>query len=455
MVPWELRDSGLEEISAKDDCQESGVAQTEARTSLAARILRGQPIWLSCGLVFACSFFLRASLVLYTGQYQKPEFPEPAAIAQSIVQTGVFGNPYKIPTGATAHAAPFLPFLLSGVFRLFGTGPSAGLVEALLSITACSLQYALLPLAAQLLGWPARVGTVAGLFGALFPFRFWLETKGTFEHTYAGLALLVTTIMTLAVWRSGKFTLASGIARGAVWAITLHISASLLPVCLLLLAIEMVFIQSNKFAQRIAYVGAVCGTIFVLLVPWTARNYAQFGKLFYMRDNLGLELAVSNRDDASPLIDQNMGKASYRHPNGSVAEALKVKQLGEIAYNKERMQEAKIWIRTHPAGFLQLTLERVWYFWFPLMQRPWQRTTYAVVTVLGLLGTFMVVWRKQRAALILLPILLAYPLIYYLIESSTRYRYPMDWTVLLLAAYAVCSWFRWGTPAVATQTAAG
>jgi len=48
--------------------------------------------------------------------------------------------------------------------------------------------------------------------------------------------------------------------------------------------------------------------------------------------------------------------------------------------------------------------------------------------------------RRQMAVWIILPIWLTFPLIYYLIESVDRYRYPIDWTFLLTAAYGLDSW---------------
>lgn len=407
----------------------------------AARNLDGQALWMSCALIFVFSFVLRTSLVLWTGQYRTMEIPEPASVAQSIVQQNVFGNPYRVSTGPTAHTAPFVPYLLSVVYRLFGIGPRAQLVQALLSTAACSFQYALLPVLATCVGWPARVGTLAGLFGALFPFRFWLETKGTFEHTYAALALLLIAMMTATVWRSKRFSLWSAIWRGVVWAVAFHISASLLSVCALLFIVEMAKIRTEKFSRRVMYLATAAGASLLLLVPWTARNYIRFGKLFYMRDNLGLELAVSNRDDASPLIDQNMRSPLYRHPNGSTVEALKVRQEGEIAYNQERMREARRWVQTHPVSFIRLTLKRIWYFWFPPMQRTWQTAIYGLLTILGFCGAWIAIRRDQMAIWLILPLWVAYPLIYYLIETSVRYRYPIDWSVLVLASYAVTFWW--------------
>jgi hypothetical protein len=412
----------------------------------AARYFDDKPLWISCLLIFVVCAGIRAALIIVTRQYENFEYPEPIKIAHSIAKTGVFGNPFRVPTGPTAHTPPFVPFLLSFVYRFFSPGEHTELVQEFLSTAVCSLQYALLPVAAVVFGWRARVGIFAGLFGALIPFRFWLETKGTFEQVYAALALLLVTMMTAKAWRSGRLGLGSAVLQGAAWALVFHISASFLPICVTMLAVYAVVLWPERIGAYVRFLAAMGVTILILLVPWTLRNYKQFGKVFFMRDNLGLELDVSNSDDASPLFDLNIQAPSYRHPHGSRAEAEKVLEMGEIAYNQERMQEAKAWIKTHPGRFLQLTLERVFYFWFPPMQRMWQTATYVLITVLGFAGVWAALRRKQMAVWLILSIWLTFPLIYYVIESYARYRYPMDWTFLLMGSYGLVVWLMDETP---------
>jgi hypothetical protein len=401
------------------------------------RYLDVNKTWKSCLVIFILSFGIRTSLIVWRMQYLKAEIPEAVRIAQSVAQTGVFGNPYMVPTGPTAHSAPFFPFLLGMVYRFFGQGQQGELAKELLSTAACSLQYSILPFAAGCLGWPARIGVLGGLMGALFPFRFWLETKGSLEQVYVALALLWVVIETGAAWKTRQYTLSSAIRRGVAWGVAFHVSASLLPVCLALLAIEVFVIEKGHVRSQIRYLAILVVVMILLVLPWTGRNYFQFGKLFFMRDNLGLELSVSNNEFAKPLLDDNITAPKYHHPGSSVAEAIKLQGMGEIAYNRERLGEALGWIEAHPAAFGKLTLLRVRYFWFPRMQRAWQTLFYGLLTLFGFCGAYRAVCRRELAALLILSAWLTFPLIYYLIESADRYRYPIDWMLLLCACYCL------------------
>jgi hypothetical protein len=49
--------------------------------------------------------------------------------------------------------------------------------------------------------------------------------------------------------------------------------------------------------------------------------------------------------------------------------------------------------------------------------------------------------RHRFAGLLFLGDWVAYPLTYYVVSVSGRYRYPMEWTILLLSCYAVWEWW--------------
>ena len=64
----------------------------------------------------------------------------------------------------------------------------------------------------------------------------------------------------------------------------------------------------------------------------------------------------------------------------------------------------------------------------------WSRGPLVVLAWLGLLR----LWRDDPAsALAFTTLWVSFPLIYYLVQGDLRYRYPIDWSILLVATYAV------------------
>src|SRR5579863_9614119 len=121
-------------------------------------------------LIFALAFAIRVTLVLRTSlDLQIPA--ETRYIALALLNHRGFADPYKLPTGPTAHSTPFLPVLVAGIYSSFGSGYHGELARCLLLVAVLSLAYALLPFFATRMRLPAGVGILAGLICAIFPFK--------------------------------------------------------------------------------------------------------------------------------------------------------------------------------------------------------------------------------------------------------------------------------------------
>ena len=102
-------------------------------------------------LIWLAAFACRLILIFGFGKYELFR-PEPVRIAISLATHGSFADPYPFPTGVTAHTAPFHPAVLSVIYRIFGDNSTADFVRISFAAAVASVQYALLPLAAQSLG---------------------------------------------------------------------------------------------------------------------------------------------------------------------------------------------------------------------------------------------------------------------------------------------------------------
>lgn len=91
-------------------------------------------------------------------------------IALTLARTGQFANPYRIPTGLTAHTGPVYPAINALLYRFAGDTLLADRLRQVLNMAFAATAYALLPLLAVRLGLGLRTGLIAGFAGALLPF---------------------------------------------------------------------------------------------------------------------------------------------------------------------------------------------------------------------------------------------------------------------------------------------
>jgi hypothetical protein len=136
------------------------------------------------------------------------------------------------------------------------------------------------------------------------------------------------------------------------------------------------------------------------------------------------------------MIDNFKRGFSVGHPNVDPAEAMKVQYLGEIAYNRAKMNEALAWIRENPIKFIKLTALRVLYCWFPKTDRLPQSIVAGILTIAAGIGLSQLFRINSLAAVLITTIWVSYPIIFYFLQFHTRYRYPIHWTFVILAALA-------------------
>jgi len=424
---------------------------------------------------------------------------ETQAVADSLVKTGRFANPFRYETGPTAHLAPVYPLFLSGLERLFPPDADYETAKEVLSALAASLQYALLPLLAVATGLPRRVGVLGALVAIamflLLPANVRpLETQGSWENAWAALGIVALSILAASTFRQARFTIGRAVAWGVAWAVYLL----LIPAMALVFVAWLIQFRIADFGLQISsggvrspqsairnpqsrgpagpnrgsethgkpgqapalqgaggthgkpgqvpavrrwlrFAGLSTACLLVTLAPWTIRNWLVLGSPVWGRDNLGLELHVSNNDCAAATFAemQRSGCHAKTHPNANPHEAAKIREVGEIRYNQQRLREALAWVRSHPARFTGLTVERFALFWFPEVGRGAASYPLWGVTLAGFAGLILCYKENRLAAMSFGALLLFYPLAYYFVQHLLRYRYPILWVSSLMTAYAL------------------
>jgi len=392
-------------------------------------------------LILAIALGVRLAIVFVTQSYLQVEHTEVVRVATSLARQGTFANAYGPNTGATAHVSPFYPILLSLIFRGLGTGVVGEIAQEILSCLLASLTYAALPALGAACGLDPAVGTMAGMLGALLPVNSWAETKGSFEAPLVGLMLVLFCVLLARCWRSADFSLASALVTGLVSGLALLASPSLAPVVVASLLVGYWLIGRTTARQYFQFAAIVIAASILCLTPWTIRNYLVLGAPVWSRSNFGNELFISNSDMAAANMRDNLDSGWFQtaHPFYSRIERKKLRAMGEVPYNRARTKEATRWIIAHPEHFSRLTAQRIFYFWFPRMVRRPQTILMAMFSVGGLAGLIWMFRAGYPVAWLFLATFTTYPLVYYVVQSFPRYRCPVDWMLIFLTAFGICS----------------
>jgi hypothetical protein len=390
--------------------------------------------WRSFIIIFVIAFAIRGFFLTRTpDRYVIPHTRwEMEATAYSLAERGEFADPYVISTGPTAHLPPIMPGILATIWRLFGLGLVGGYAGWLFRIATYCAMYAMLPWLAGKLGVGRQAGFIAGISGAFI--ALWPGHGEALTAIAMGLLLLAF----LRRWTAPRVSWVGSLLLGAAWGVTFHLQPALLTVFLGCVAFELWWRRSRRKWALSAV--TILGVVLACL-PWGVRNYARFDAVFFIRSNLGLELRMGNHEGAAAAMDVMDMREEHRHPRTHETEALLLREVGEVAYMRGAGREAVAWIRSHPGKFLQLTASRVVHWWCGPLHAPMYALLVTALTLLALVGA----WRTlpalaipQRAAL-LIP-LATYPLIYYVVAYMGRYRVPLDWILLVLAATEVWRW---------------
>jgi hypothetical protein len=106
----------------------------------------------------------------------------------------------------------------------------------------------------------------------------------------------------------------------------------------------------RKMIRKFAVSSMLALGVLLACVPWAWRNYNVFHEFFFIRSNLGLELRMGNHPGASATYAQmDRGGHYYQHPRLLPAEAIKVKELGEVKYMRQALDDAVNWTKENPS----------------------------------------------------------------------------------------------------------
>jgi len=360
---------------------------------------------------------------------------EMGRIARSLATGQGFSSPTDLPTGPSAWAPPVYPYILAGVFRLFGvySNPSAWVILAFNSLFGALTCLTVFRIAEKISG--PEVARATAWTWAVFPYAIYWPVRVVWEASLSAFLLSLALLLTMGLKENPGFR-RQWIWFGLLWGVIALTNTALLSV----LPFFLVWLLYARQQRRAALIGgALCLLTAALVVtPWLVRNYHVFGQFVFVRDNLPLEMYVANNPASDGLWTRS------EHPGNDPQAMLRFRELGEIRFMQEKQTAFQAFLRENPALFLRFTLKRALYFWIGTPQNATlaghnllivRHATYFLASALAFAGLWLAWKRKKPGTFLLASLLIIYPLPYYLVNPFPRYKHAIEPEMVLLIVY--------------------
>lgn len=360
---------------------------------------------------------------------------EMGRIGRSLALGEGFGNPFDGITGPTAWEPPAYPFVIAGVFKLFGLYSRTSAI-VLLSISSIFSALTCVPIVAIARRcFDSRVALWSGwAWAVLPPIIFWC-TRWVWETSLAALILALIFWLTLCIEELDGFV--PWVSCGMLWGIATLVNTSLL--AFLPAAGLWACFRRAKLRKKFLIQALVSAVIFAACVsPWIVRNKVTLGKFIFIRSNFGAELRFGNGPGA------NGTWMDSEHPSKNVQQLGLYKQEGEVAYVAGRKREAVDFIEADYGRFGWLSLKRFAYYWTglpqpdkTLAQTLLKNSWLFLTSLLSFCGLWFAFKRHIPAARLFVWLIILYPAVYYITFPHPRYRHPIEPELAILVVYGI------------------
>jgi len=361
---------------------------------------------------------------------------EMGRVGRSIALGQGFSNPYDGNTGPTAWEPPLYPFLIGGVFKLFGiyTQTSAWVVLTINSIFATLTTIPIFLVAHRTFG--DRIAIWSAYAWALNPYVWYWSIHWIWDTTFTPFILACIFLLALELqdWH--------GTGGWALFGALYGIGALANPTMLAFLPFCGLWIWRQRFKRGLPSLAGVAFSslvFFAALSPWLMRNYEVFHRFVFIRDDFGLQFRLGNWKGADGML------MAYLQPNLNQLELEKFQRMGEVAYEADCKRQALDWIKSNPSRFAIVSLKRFFYYWNGI-PRPTSSTAcfdfrtsaFLATSVLAIWGAIRALRQTKPAAWLFAGLILTYPTVYYFVYPHARYRHPIEPELVILIVFLIC-----------------
>jgi 4-amino-4-deoxy-L-arabinose transferase-like glycosyltransferase len=351
-------------------------------------------------------------------------------IAQNLVQ----GNGYTMDGQPTAYRAPFLTFAMAACYLIFGQNfLFVRLVIIGLSLVLIWTIYYL----GKEIFHPA-VGLWAALITAVYPHFIFYSARILTETPFTLFSLLAV-ILFIKFFKTEKnlFLLMSGFFLG--------LGILTRPVGFFLLGLMFLFMfWKFPFRVNLKKISILAAITFLIISPWTTRNYLVFKKFIPVTTQGALVLWVSNNHYVAHHPYYGGINSLYQHLPGA-AQLITKDEIVRSEYSSRYFMQ---FIKEYPRDIPRLVWNKAYRFWSPAFftgsSRAWMyKNFYLAILTFSIMGVILVFRSPNVKISYLWIILLANFLPALVFWAGPRIRMPAEPVLIILSALTIEQFRSW------------
>ncbi|MGO4441818.1 hypothetical protein AB4Z42_00530 [Mycobacterium sp. 2YAF39] len=341
----------------------------------------------------------------------------------------------------SAYMPPVLSYLWLGLFELFGNGTVARASWLVINIAA-ALGCVALVFHLSLKLWPSKwAAFAAAMILAVYP-TFVMVTATYHQTNWAVLLLLVVTAVAVKLTTTPRLWFYGAIGGLACGLAALNRS-EMLAIGPLLLALGAAWRRKPTIVLKVGVAGALA--MILLVMPWTVRNYQQFGQFIPTAQSSGYNLwkGYNTYTNGSGNLSEDMDNPEGQRlsaSQGSVRHDDRYETHVQDTYAKAFESDLK---NASIGRLATLTANKVLLLWAfdwtdrEITLRPAYLLPWLVVNILAGIG-FVIAFRRRRsictaAACIYAAALGLLTIAYAVTAVHARYRMHIEPFVFILA----------------------
>ena len=419
-------------------------------------------------VLFASALAARLALIVLLQQWDASSAMEHASLARGLVEGNGFS--FNEAGGYTQHGryesssvqSPPYPLLLAGLFEIFGVDSwRAYLAAQVLNCLAGAATVPLVYLMVRRLRGPPAAALAAAALMAVWPTQ-------VFAVAFVQAISLITlcTVAVVVLWYRSVDTgrLLPWLAFGLIGCVAALTEPVLLP-AMALAGLLILCVRKLPWPLRLRNAAVLLACAFVVIGPWTYRNYRVHGALMPIKSTFWVNVWKGNNPhsagtDRPALTDQRLAEFR-RYGNDDVrqydllGDEQRAELDGATTVGRERLwkQYATAFISQNPGRYAELCgirlAKTLWWEWDnpkghqAFYAYPITRAVLLVGSLLGLLVALGRRWRIGWPAVIVGTSLLTYTLT----VTAARFALPLEpFQFALTAAAAWWAYDRYFAP---------